>query len=193
MNGYIKQLFVKNGSYVEVGAPIVTLSQNQTLSLYAEVQQKYATLLAQVTSATIRTLYNNQTYTLEALNGKILSYGKAALPNHYLVPVVLQIENNGNFIEGGFVELYLKSVTQVQALTVPSEAILEEQGTYFVYLQITPERFEKREIIIGATDGIRTEITKGLSPTDRIVTLGAIHIKLAQATGTLDAHSGHVH
>jgi hypothetical protein len=38
-----------------------------------------------------------------------------------------------------------------------------------------------------------TEIKTGLNSGERVVTKGAILIKLAQATGTLDAHSGHVH
>jgi hypothetical protein len=46
---------------------------------------------------------------------------------------------------------------------------------------------------VGATDGIRSEITKGIKPLERVVTTGAILVKLAQATGTLDAHSGHNH
>ncbi|MEZ4997204.1 MAG: hypothetical protein R2758_06995 [Bacteroidales bacterium] len=60
-------------------------------------------------------------------------------------------------------------------------------------MQVTPELFEKRLIQTGATDGIRTEVTGGLKDDERIVTKGAILIKLAQATGALDAHSGHVH
>ncbi|NLA48931.1 MAG: efflux RND transporter periplasmic adaptor subunit, partial [Bacteroidales bacterium] len=75
----------------------------------------------------------------------------------------------------------------------PNTALLEEQGIYFVWVQITPGLFEKREIITGKTDGFRTEVTEGLFADERIVTDGAIYIRLAQATGTLDAHSGHVH
>ncbi|MCK7461958.1 MAG: hypothetical protein MZU84_07820 [Sphingobacterium sp.] len=58
---------------------------------------------------------------------------------------------------------------------------------------MTPELFEKREVLPGVTDGIRTEILKGIFENERIVTQGAVFIKLAQSTGTLDAHSGHVH
>jgi hypothetical protein len=53
--------------------------------------------------------------------------------------------------------------------------------------------FEKREVKIGTTDGMRTEIKSGISSLDRIVCKGAILVKLAQSSGTLDAHSGHVH
>jgi len=193
MNGFIKQVFVKNGSYVEAGQPIITVAQNKTLLLFAEVQQKYAAMLGSIKSANIRSIQDNKTWSLEQLNGKVLSYGKATSIDSYLIPVSLQIDNKGGFTAGGFVEVYLKSFTNAQALTVPLTALLEEQGVYFLYVQVTPELFEKREVKTGVTDGVRTEILSGLLDEERIVTKGAILIKLAQATGTLDAHSGHVH
>jgi RND family efflux transporter MFP subunit len=193
IQGFIKQLFVKNGSYVEAGQPIVTIAQNKTLMLLAEVQQKYEPILHSIHDANIRTISDNQTYSLDQLNGKILSYGKSANNDNYLIPVNLQIDNNGNFVSGGFVEIYLKTMTNTEAMTVPVTALLEEQGNFFVYVQITPELFEKREVKPGVSDGLKIEILKGISKRERIVTKGGILIKLAQATGTLDAHSGHVH
>ncbi len=193
MSGFVKQIFVQNGQNIEAGQVIVSISQNKTLLLRAEVQQKYAPLLGTIRSATIRTLNDNETYTLEQLNGKVLSYGKTANNDNYLLPVNLQIDNKGGFVSGGFVEIYLKSMTNTQALTVPNAALLEEQGVYYVYVQVNPELFEKREVKIGGTDGLSTEIRNGITNKDRIVTKGAMMIKLAQATGTLDAHSGHVH
>lgn len=193
MRGFIKQLFVQNSSYIESGQVVVTISQNKKLVLNAEVQQKYASVLGTINSANIRTLHDNKTYSLEDLNGQILSYGKAANSDNYLLPVKLQIDNTGNFISGGFVEVYLKMLSSNRALTVPNPALLEEQGNFFVFVQITPELFEKREVKTGVTDGLRTEILEGITDRERIVSKGSLQIKLAQATGTLDAHSGHVH
>jgi multidrug efflux pump subunit AcrA (membrane-fusion protein) len=193
MTGFIKQLYVKNGQYAEAGQPVILISQNKSLLLRAEVQQKYAKYLYSIYDANIRTIEDNRTYTLEELNGRFLSTGKTTTPDSYMIPITLQINNAGSFIPGSFVELYLKTLTNSQALIVPNSAILEEQGAFFVFVQLTPEIFEKREIKTGVTDGIYTEIIRGLSDNERIVTSGAIFIKLAQATGTLDAHSGHVH
>ncbi len=193
MNGFVKYLFVKNGQYVEAGQPVVIISQNKILLLRAEVQQKYATYLRSISTANIRTTENNKTYTLEELNGKVLSFGKTTTSDNYLIPVSIQINNSASFVPGGFVELFLKTVSDSKALTLPNTSLLEEQGVFFVYVQLTPELFEKREIKTGATDGIRTEILSGISENERIVTSGAIMVKLAQTTGTLDAHSGHVH
>ena len=182
-----------NGQYVEAGQPVVSVSKNKTLMLRADVRQKFATLLGSIISANIRTIQDNHTYTLQELNGKILSYGRTANEGNYLIPVILQIDNTGDFIPGGFVELYLKTLTNSRAITVPNTALIEDQGSFFVFVQLTPELFEKREVKTGSTDGIRTEIVSGIKETERVVNTGAIMIRLAQATGTLDAHSGHVH
>lgn len=193
INGFFKQIFVKNGQYVEAGQPIATISQNKTLLLKAEVQQKYASILSSINSANIRTIHNNETYTLEQLNGKMVSFGRNTNDDNYMIPVNVQIDNKGAFVSGSFVELYLKTNTNNNAVTIPNVAIMEEQGIYFVFIQLTPELFEKREVKVGSTDGLKTEILKGISPQERIVTVGAVLVKLAQATGTLDAHSGHNH
>ena len=192
-NGFVKQIFVKNGSYVEAGQPVLVVSKNKTLTLTADVPQKYSSVLGSIHSANIRSSNDAQVFTLEQLNGKVISYGKSTNTNNYLIPVNLQIENKSNFLPGSLTEIYLKTTTNKQAITVPNSSILEEQGIHFVYVQITPELFEKREVTVGVSDGIRSEIIDGISRDDRIVTRGAILIKLAQSTGTLDAHSGHVH
>lgn len=192
-NGYIKQLLVQNGQYVDVGQPVISLSQNKSLILHADVQQKYHAMLDDISSATIRTLYDNKTYTLDKLKGKIISYGRTTNNHNFLIPINLEIDYQKGFMPGSFVELYLKTTTNEKALTIPNQALLEDQGNFFVFVQLTPELFEMREVKIGVTDGLRTEIIKGLTSNERVVTNGAVHIKLARSTGSLDAHSGHVH
>lgn len=193
MSGFIKQVYVKNGMYVEEGQPIVSVAQNKTLILNANLPQKYAPVLGNIISGNIRSMNGARVYSFEQLNAKVLSYGKAGNSDNFLIPMNIQINNTGNLTAGSFVEIYLKTRTNVQAITVPNTALMEEQGYYFVWVQVNPELFEKREVTIGKTDGMRTEIIKGIAENERIVNRGAMLIKLAQATGTLDAHSGHVH
>lgn len=192
-DGYVKHLFVENGQFVQTGDPVVTIAQNKSLLIHADVQQKYASILTDVYSANIRTIHDNKTYTLEQLNGKMVSFGRSTSSHNYQIPVNFRIDNLEQFISGGFVELFMKTKTNSEALVIPNTALIEEQGYYFVYIQKNPELFEKREVKVGVTDGLRTEITAGLSTDERIVSKGAIFIKLGQSTGTLDAHSGHVH
>ncbi len=193
LTGFVRQVLVKNGTFVEAGQALVVVSQNKTLELKAEIPQRYASLAGKISTANIQNTNDRTTFSLEELNGRIVAFGKAANTDNFLLPVTIQIENRGQFIPGSFAEVYLKTITSTRALTVPATALLEEQGNYFVWVQVTPELFEKREVQIGATDGLEVEITDGISAQERIVTRGAMPIKLAQSTGALDAHSGHVH
>lgn len=193
VDGYIKQLLVKNGQYVSLGESVISISRNESLFLHADVQQKYHHVLDEIVSANIMSLYDNKVYTLEGLNGKIISYGKTTNIHNFLIPISLEIDYIEGFMPGSFVELYLKTITSEKAITVPNSSLLENQGNFFVFVQVNPELFELREVKIGTTDGIKTEILSGLNSDERIVTKGATLIKLAKSSGGLDAHSGHVH
>lgn len=193
LGGFIRQLFVSNGAYVEAGTPLMVVSQSRKLTLTASLPQRYLPVLATVRDASIRANSQSPALSLGELKGKVLSYGKAANSDNFLIPFTMQIENNGTFIPGSFVEVYLKGLSGTNLITVPVKSLMEEQGLFYVWVQITPELFEKREVKVGRNDGRSAEILSGLLATERVVTAGAVQIKLAQATGTLDAHSGHVH
>jgi membrane fusion protein, heavy metal efflux system len=123
----------------------------------------------------------------------IFSFGKVLNTNNFLIPVAIVTGNDLSLLPGSLSEIFLKTSSQEKSLSVPNAALLEEQGNHYVFVQLTPELFEKREIRVSATDGIRTKVVHGLSATDRIVTKGPLWIKLSQASGALDPHAGHVH
>ena len=192
MAGFIKQLHVVNGQYVEVGQPLVTIAKNNRLLVKAEVQQRYYPMLRNITTATLKQ-ENGVAYTLEMLGGRLVSYGKGVDDDSPLIPVMFEIQNKGGFLPGAFVEMFIHTRGTFPVITVPSIVLIEEMGNYFVYVQLTPEFFEKREVNIGQTDGLRTEVTSGLDGSERIVTKGATLVKITQASGGLDAESGHQH
>lgn len=193
ISGFIKRLLVSNGQYVEAGQTIASVAQNRNLFIRAEIPSRYYSLLGNIETANIRLLNDKSVYSLSDVGGTMVSYGKSVDANNPLLPVVFKVNNTIDLLPGSFVEMYIKTRNTQPAITVASISIVEEMGNYFVYVQLTPEFFEKREVRIGQTDGKRTEIVSGLKEGERVVGKGAILVKLAQASGTLDAHSGHVH
>lgn len=193
MNGFVSQLLVRNGEYVEAGQPLAVITKNNTLYARAEIQPRHYQAMKGAVSANFRLPNTVETYSLEELDGRLVSYGKAVSEESPLLPVVYQIKNMADFLPGSFVELYIKTEATDEVVTIPNTSLIEEMGNYFVYVQLTPEYFEKREVKTGATDGRRTAVLSGLTPSERVVSKGAILVKLAQSTGTLDAHAGHVH
>ena len=193
ISGFIHQIYVENGEFVEPGQSLMDVARNERLVLMADVQQKYSGELPNIVSANIKRIQDGETYTLEELNGSLSAYGKSVNPDNYLIPLRFEINNTIGLVPGSFVELYILTESKEQALLIPDDAVLEEQGKHFVLLQLTPELFTKREVHIGISDGLQTEVIKGLEEGERIVSAGAILVKLSQASGALDPHAGHVH
>lgn len=193
ISGFITDVLVQNGQFVEAGQPILRISQNRNLYIKAELQPKHYNSLASITSANIRIPAQNRAYTLEELNGKVVSYGKSSDINNPLIPVVFQVNNSIGLLPGSFVDMYIKLSSGGQKLAVPNGAIVEEMGAYFVMVQVTPALFEKRAVVTGATDGFRTEIIDGITEFERVVSKGTIFVKLAESAGALDPHAGHMH
>ena len=69
---------------------------------------------------------------------------------------------------------------------------MEDQGNHYVYVQTAGERFEKRNVELGASDGLHMQLLSGVKPGERVVTKGAYQIKLSSASGEVPSH-GHEH
>lgn len=189
IGGFIKTCLVKEGDYVTVGQPLMTVTQTRRLVLKAEVSERYYAQLSQVVSANFQTPYNNKVYSLENLGGKLLSFGKSSGDTSYYVPVTFEFDNRGDMVPGSFVEVYLLSGERNGVLSLPLLALTEEQGVYFVYLKLDEECYKKQEVKLGTSDGSRVEILSGIKDGDTVVTRGAIHVKLASASNAIPAHT----
>ena len=192
ISGSVCEILVPNNSYVEAGQPIMTLAQNDKLYIRADVQSKYYPVLKDIKTANIRT-NDGIVYTLNDLGGRLLSYGKTTDINNPLIPVTFEIKNNGNLIPGSFVEIFITAESDKMGVMLPNSAIVEEMGIYCVFVQTCVEDFEKRIITTGVTDGSKTQVLKGITAGERVVSKGAVNVKLAQGSAALDPHAGHVH
>jgi cobalt-zinc-cadmium efflux system membrane fusion protein len=192
IHGFIKNVMISEGEYVEIGQHIASVSQNRKLILKAEVPQKYFSKLNSISSANFITAYDSKIYSTDSLNGKLISYGRNANDNAYYIPVNFEISNNGEIIPGSFVEILIKTNVINDALVIPYSALIEEQGNYFAYVQTSGEGFQKRELKIGANDGMNVQVLAGIKEGERVVIKGGYQIKLATMSGKMPAH-GHEH
>lgn len=189
ITGYIKNIAVKEGDYVSTGQTLATVSQSRRLRLRADVSERYYQMLPHLTSACFKTPYDNKVYALEQLNGRLLSYGKTPDDSSYYLPVTFEFDNAGNIVPGSFVEVSLLGSKRSGVISLPVSALTEEQGAYFVYLQVDSEGYRKQEVKTGADNGLRVEILSGLKTGDRVVTQGAYHVRLAAASNAIPAHT----
>ena len=193
IGGYIKDLLVKPGDYVAAGQPLATITQSQHLQLRADVPERYYRFLADITSANFRLTYQEsaQVVALSTLGGRLVSKGESTATNGNFVPVIFEFNNRGNIVAGSMAQIYLQGKQRQGVLAVPTEALTEAQGLYFVYVQEHADSYRRQEVKIGATDGLRTEIVSGVKAGDKVVTHGATQVRLAASSGAVP--EGHSH
>lgn len=189
MSGYVKQLLVDNGTYVTVGQPLFVLTQSKRLLLRAEVPVSEASILSDVRSAHFRTDSDCRVHDLDSLNGRLVSVGHTVAPGAFYLPVTFELDNIGHFIPGSFAEIWLKGSARKNVLSLPYEALTEEHGQYYVYVQLDAECYRKQAVTIGAGDGRRIEIHKGLKAGDKVVAQGATQVRLAGLSSAIPGHN----
>lgn len=191
MSGFVREVHVRNGSYVEAGQPLMVVSKNRDLIVRAEVPPRYYPQLSHITTAHFA--LGDSVYTLSDLQGALVGYGHSTETASTMIPVTFRLKNSAGWVPGTFLTVFLLAASDGEAMVVPNTGVVEEMGSYFVFVQKTPERFEKRQVTLGATDGLQTVVSSGLRSGERVVTRGAALLKMAQATATLDPHAGHIH
>lgn len=189
VSGYMKECMVKDGDYVEVGTPLMVITKNQHLYLRVEVPVRYYSMLSKISSAKFRTQYSDEVIDLQSVGGKLMSSGKSAVSTSSYVPVTFQLDNMGTIVPGSYAEVFLITGERQGVITLPTTALTEEQGVYYVYLQLDEHSYKKQEVKLGDTDGEYTEIVSGLNGGEKVVTKGAINVKLAAASNAIPAHN----
>lgn len=73
---------------------------------------------------------------------------------------------------------------------VPEEAVLIDGAERYVFVQISPDKFKRRDIEIGRTFGKILEVTAGIKPGETVAVKGAFILKSELKKGELegDAH-----
>ena len=190
--GFIKNIMVSDGQYVQSGEPLAVITQNKKLIIHADVSQKYFAELPQISSANFKTAYDPVVYSIDDFNGKILSYGKTVGNKANYLPVYFEIDNKGKLLSGSFVEVYLKTIPVKNAVVISQQAIMEDYENHYVFVQTAGESFEKRNVKIGISDGMLTQILSGVNEGEWVVTKGAYQVKMASMSSAIPAH-GHSH
>lgn len=193
--GYVTDMYVNEGDFVSVGQPLFTISQNRNVMLRAEVSPEYMSLLPGVVSANFRTSASAPFRSVADLGGRLTSYGRSVESTSLLVPVYFSIPYSTDYPAGSYAEIKLLYKGGESNIAVPKEAIVEDFGHYFVYVA-DEHGYERRDVRIGGSDGVQTEILSGLREGEEIVVTGATRIKLVERLGSMGAeaaHAGHSH
>lgn len=191
LTGTITQILVSEGQYVEQGAELATITDGASLTLTADVPEKYGSSASDITSAIILGKEGSQYIDIKDIGGRKITSSNVIGSNPGYFPVVFTLDNTRNLIPGSVVEVDLLCNKSDNVISVPIEAITEQQGSYFVFVKVDEEGYLKSPVKLGRRNGRLVEILSGVHEGDEIVTENVSALRLAETSGAVP--EGHTH
>ena len=167
--GYITTLDVREGDYAMEGGTIVRIADLSTLWAEAQV---YTSQLSQIDNNAAATVQfpdlpgKQADGRIEFMNPEVNSQTRINL-------LRVNVTNSENLLKPGMPAYVTIKGKQVNALTLPSDAVLRTGTGASVWVQTGTRIFKGRMVEIGLEDGDRVQIKSGLQPGDIVVISGA--------------------
>lgn len=189
MSGYLTNVTVTPGSFVNAGDPLATVSTERRVMLKAELSPRHRDFASSVVSANLST--GGKTIPLSGLHPKVTRPGTIGSSEIHFIPLYIEFDNPGGLGSGTVGEAWLLGPSRMDVITIPNGAIVEEGGYKYVYTRADDDHevYRKQEVTTGTTDGVRTEIISGLKEGEIVAATGARRIRLASMSASIPAHS----
>lgn len=190
IGGAVVEVAASNGKFIEAGQPLMRIINTSTLWLKAHIPATDIGRLTQLESATFTVPGIAEAFRTK----RLVTENDLVDPKTRTVPVLFEVGNPRSLLKAGMFATVAVATGRVEdALAVPEEALFEDEGRHFVFVQREGESFERREVRTGARDKGAVQIVEGLGEGERVVTRGGYYVRLAaQSTKLPDAH-GHAH
>lgn len=168
-SGYITQLNLQEGNYVAEGGNIVKLAGLSTLWVEAQV---YATQLSQLNNAK-NVMVQIPDFPGKKIPGKI-SFQNPELNSASRINLIrINIPNEDNQLKPGMSAYITVKTAGVNALFLPSDAVLRDGKMAMVLIQTSQNKFKSVMVETGNESGDMIEIKSGIQQNDEVVISGA--------------------
>jgi membrane fusion protein, heavy metal efflux system len=187
--GVVAERRITAGSRVAAGDPLFTIVDPSVVWLRVSVPAAAATRVNAGSWASFQVEGSPDVFEAR----RVVSVGSVIDSLSRTLPVLYEVANPfGRLKVGSVARVRVRSGVRVPGVLVPTSAILDEDGRPVAYIQPEGERFEKRELTLGGSEGEQTLVLSGIRAGERVVTGAAYQVRLASLSTAVPAH-GHEH
>lgn len=177
LGGYVTKVNKSLGEQVQPGEGIVEISNLDTVWIEAPIFERDLNRLGGNVVATFTTT----AYPGQEFRGAVVDTGAVIDEQTRAATVVFQVPNDGRALRIGMqANVRLDAGESVTAMMIPREAVLDNEGKKIVYVLLSGEEFQRREVTLGDEYGDRVAVLSGLQAGERVVTQGAYQIRLQE-------------
>lgn len=174
--GYVTKVNKSIGEQVNPGDAIVEISNLDTVYVEAPIFERDLNLLSGSRTATFTTSAYEQSF-----KGSVLDIGAVVDEATRAANVIFVVENAGRALRLGMqANVQLDAEQTVTAMMIPKEAIIESEGKRYVYVLLSGEEFQRREVTVGDEYGDKIAVLTGIEKGERVVTQGAYQLRLQE-------------
>ena len=179
MSGVVVDKLAAAGERVEPGKDVMLLADLSTvwacLNIY---EQDLAPILSAAKKGSVSVEITTAAFPGEIFYGKIDLVGSVMNENSRTVSVRVPLNNpDGRLHPGMFCHARIAAGQTEEALAVPRDAVLSDEGKAFVFRQVKDEYYLRVPVKVGREYLDSLEILDGLKTGDRVVTRGAFMLK----------------
>jgi len=174
--GYVTKVNKSIGEQVSPGDAIVEISNLDTVYVEAPIFERDLNVVGGSRTATFTTSAYPQEF-----RGTVLDIGATIEEQTRAANVIFAVENAGRALRLGMqANVQLDALETVTALMIPKEAVIESEGKRFVYVLLSGEEFQRREISVGDEYGEKVAVLTGVENGERVVTQGAYQLRMQE-------------
>jgi membrane fusion protein, heavy metal efflux system len=182
-----------DGEYVSAETPLFTLLDNSRVFIEAKIPEASALRLSEAKGASYESPGEQGKFTsITEAGGRFVFTGLQVDAATRTVPLIYEMTNSAGLRVGQLLNLHVETQRAENTIAIPDTAIVEEGGQPIAFVQVGGETFQKRELTLGIRDGEWVQVLSGISEGERVVTKGAMAIRLASVSNVIPAH-GHAH
>jgi RND family efflux transporter MFP subunit len=186
--GSIVEAHTLTGAAVEAGSPIFTLADLSVVNVIAEVPERSLAMLRRGQAARVELA----AYPDSPVQGTVERIRERLDPETRTAHAVLRVPNPRGLLRSGmFASVRLQADAngrRVALPVVPAEAVVMDGEERYVFVEVGPRTFERRDVDVEPIGGGEVVVRAGLSAGERVVTRGAFTLKSELAKGEFGGH-----
>jgi membrane fusion protein (multidrug efflux system) len=169
ISGIVTDVYAEKGVFVAPGLPLVRIAKLDRMILEIQVAETDIALVKQGQSAVVTA----RSYPGKEFSGTVKEIALSTNPGKRNFNIEIEIPNPDMILKSGmFATANLIITESLDAVTVPSDALINENGSYYLYLVNSNNTVKKVAVTPKITEGEFVEIPNGISSDDIIVIEG---------------------
>jgi len=173
-SGTVIRVSKNPGERVAAGDPVLEILDASVVWIEVAIFESDLARLDKQTSAVFTTpAAPGKEYT-----GHLVDPGAVVSRETRTVTMVFEVPNPDRTLRIGLqANVRLDAGERAEVLVIPREAVQESEGKRFVYVLVSGEDFQHRDVIVGDEYGDQVAIVAGLKVGERVVTQGAYQLR----------------